>query len=139
MMGQTWRGERGGRSRSAGTYGQERKFGLCPMIASLVLRELAGSEILGLVGCHTWVRDARALTLPLPSVCCGVGVAPVVRAGAWNISSKGQGGPPVNAHPHIRAEPLAAGIKLGTSFLACVTLTLNSLFPQMATLNAPSM
>lgn len=34
-------GERGGRSPSAGTYGQDRKFGLCPMMASLVLRELA--------------------------------------------------------------------------------------------------
>lgn len=109
------------------------------MIASLVLRELAGLEILGLVGCHAWVRDACALTLPLPSVCCGVRVVPVVRAGAWNISSKGQGGPPVSSRPHIGAEPLAAGTKLGTSFLACVTLTHNGLSSQMATLNAPSM
>lgn len=55
----------------------------------------------------------------------------VVIAGAWNVSSKGQG---VNSHPHIRDEPLAAGTKLGTPFLACVTLTHSSLSSQVATL-----
>lgn len=43
-MAQTWQGERGGRSPSAGTSGQERKFGASSYESLFGARELADLE-----------------------------------------------------------------------------------------------
>lgn len=61
----------------------------------------------------------------------------VVRAGAWSVSSKGQGILQLTLIPTSELSLCAdTGTKLGTSFLACVPLTHNNLFSQVATLNA---